>query len=71
MCDKIDVREYNDSELSDIFINDECLYNTLLRSARLNNWVEVKTVAEELFIFTADQLDELEVTFEEYKEEAA
>lgn len=64
MSDKQDLTEHGDGELSMWFMNDETLYISMGSSS----WESIKLVAGELFIYTSDQLTDLEETFEEENE---
>lgn len=57
-----DITMHNDSELSDIFDNDEYLYN----QARVTNrFSDLEDLANEFFTFTPDQLAELKTDYED------
>jgi hypothetical protein len=61
-----DIRHYSDEELSINFMNDEGLYSILQNASSFD---EIKELADELFICTLDQLDNLKETWEEEQEE--
>lgn len=52
-----DLRKFGDEELTDQFINDESLYMAMECAYRFET---VKQLADLYFIYTGDQLDELE-----------
>lgn len=64
-----DIRHYSDQELSLLFLNDEGLYKELMRAVRRNDFSILVELCEELFIYTADQLTDLEDTFNNELEE--
>ncbi len=57
-----DISMYGDSELSDMFDNDESLYEQAMIATRFN---ELEETARECFIFNADQLAEFKQDFEQ------
>ena len=63
------ITQYTSQELSLLFLNDESLYTVLRRAARKNDFSEVKEVARECFIYTFEQLEDLEETFSNEVEE--
>ncbi len=65
---KQDLTGYSDSELSLWFNNDEGLYNALRHAARYNNSDMLVQCADENFIYTPAQLDEL---MEDFNSEVA
>jgi hypothetical protein len=58
---KQDITMHNDEELSNLFDNDEELYLMARGAARFSH---LKEVADELFIYNQDQLDNLEMDFD-------
>jgi hypothetical protein len=69
---KQDVRMHGDNELFQHFQNDQSLYNIWIEAAEDDNFQMVKDQAEELFIYTPEQLSELEKEFiEEVQQEQA
>ena len=60
---------YNSQELSLIFLNEEYFYTILRKGARRNNFSIIKETAEEFFIFTSEQMEDLEETFNNEVEE--
>ncbi len=64
-----DLTGYSDQELSMNFENDESLYKCLLRAARNGNFADLQELADELFIYTPEQLEDLKETFNAEVEE--
>lgn len=64
MPQKTDITEHADGELSLIFMNDEGLYLSL----GFSTWDQIKEFANDYFIFTDDQLTDLNETYEEENE---
>lgn len=60
---RTDIRHYSDQELSLLFLNDEGLYEELMRSVRRHNFAIIKELCDELYIYNNDQLDDLLDTF--------
>lgn len=60
---RTDVREYSDAELSLICYNDEWLYKQMRRTH--GDERKVRSIVDELFIYTEDQLADLIETIEE------
>lgn len=58
-----DIRHYSDQELSLLFLNDEGLYRELMKAVRRNDFSIVEELANELFIFDNEQLEDLKETF--------
>jgi hypothetical protein len=58
-----DIRDYTEQELSLIVMNDEYLYTELRRAARRENFGFLVSTLDELFIYTKEQLKELEDDF--------
>ncbi len=57
-----DITNYRDSELADYFDNDEYLYEQACMS---KDFSELESLANEYFIFTEEQLEELRSDFRE------
>ena len=57
---KQDITMHNDSELSDIFSNDEALWSMAVECGDIN---ELADMARQMFIFNDDQLSEFEEDF--------
>ena len=55
-----DITQHNDSELTDIFLNDEYLYG-LARSA--GSIDDLKEAAKDFFVFSDDQMSTFEQDF--------
>ena len=62
---KTDITEYSNEELSLYFMNDEGLYNNLQFAVRRDNFKYLESIADELFIYSDEQLDDLKNTFDE------
>lgn len=60
---KQNLTSYGSGELSSWFQNDEGLYNQWMRAVGHGDFSEVKELANELFIYTDEQLNELETDF--------
>jgi ribosomal 50S subunit-associated protein YjgA (DUF615 family) len=60
---KTDLTAWSDSELTDWTQNDESLYIEYMKGIRRRNFEPLKEMVSELFIFTEDQLTDLEMTF--------
>lgn len=60
---KTNITEHNIAELTLWFQNDEYLYKEWNRAVNFGNWARVKTLADSLFIYTDEQLDELREDF--------
>ena len=58
-----DIRHYSDQELSILFLNDESLYDELMRAVRRNNFTIIRELCDEYYIYTRDQLEDLVDTF--------
>ena len=58
-----DIRHYSSQELSLLFLNDEGLYRELMKAVRRNDFSIVEELANELFIFDNEQLEDLKETF--------
>lgn len=58
-----DITIYSDSELSLLFNNTEGLYNNYMRAVRRNNFSMAKELADDIFIYTPEQLAYLEDSF--------
>ena len=56
------ITQHSDQELSLLFLNDEPLYRS---ACRATSFGQIRELADELFIYTPEQLSELESDFED------
>jgi len=66
---KQNITQYSDQELSLNFMNDEGLYSDLRSAARRDDFKQLETLCNELFIYTPEQLEDLRETWEAEKKE--
>lgn len=70
---KQNLTQYGDGELSLLFLNDQGLYNVFMSAVRRKDFGIVKDLADEMYIYTPEQIDELEIDFnnevEDYNKE--
>ena len=64
-----DITHYSDQELSLLFLNDETLYKDLMRAVRREDFSIIEETANEFFIFTEEQIEDLKETFNQEIEE--
>jgi len=67
--DLTDLTKYGDNELTLWFNNDEGLYRELLRAVKRDDFGYLVNIADELFIYTPEQLQEFENDFAELQTE--
>ena len=54
---------YSDAELSLLFLNEEPLYHDLMACARRGKWEYLQEIVRDNFIYTDEQMNDLEETF--------
>lgn len=57
------ITQYSNQELSLLFMNDEGLYNSLMSAARQGSFQDVQSIADDCFIYTPAQLEDLRDIF--------
>jgi len=69
MGTKNNITNYSDRELSMLFLNEQGLYNDLIRAVKREDFSILQEVADEFFIYTPEQMEDLKETFQNEVEE--
>ena len=66
---KTDITIHGHSELADICLNDEFMYNEMINAIRRNNINSLLILIDDMFIYDSEQLDNLYELYNSEREE--